>query len=285
MLMFLLLGCDEPTLGQQEPPSLNVELQETEIYGDTPVSIQITSNQKMEMTEGDYEYQFIPSDILKPIANGKPNEQQFTCQASGEFSVLFTAFGTGSFVKGTCTLIDNIVVPKSYDLILDVDTPSFEVQINNEKGETVSIPIEKYSIDVEDNTVVESSVVNEKVTLTPKSVGKTTISYSLGSLSAKTKVVVSRKLESAELKIDDGKSYTRTLQKGTYAIEIIAQDSYQYGTTLEWIGADCPTQTEKTNHKVQCSVYNTATLKINNPSILGMGEPVYGHLNIYEMPL
>ncbi len=59
MLMSLLWGCNETTLSQQEPASLTVELQETEIYGDTPVSIQITSNQKMEMTEGDYEYQFI----------------------------------------------------------------------------------------------------------------------------------------------------------------------------------------------------------------------------------
>jgi hypothetical protein len=104
-----------------------------------------------------------------------------------------------------------------------------------------------------------------------------------GSARSEIEVEVIRKIQTDTLVIPDSGGVVFTLNAGNYAIEVEAKAG-DNGVTLSWVGGVCPDQPEKQHHRVRCKVDNTATLKINNPSVFGLGASASGYINIYEVP-
>jgi hypothetical protein len=105
-----------------------------------------------------------------------------------------------------------------------------------------------------------------------------------GKATATVAVDVVQLVESKALALRDGAAEVITLQQGTYDVDIQVQttNGSKYGVTVSWVGADCPATKESQEHHIRCTVKETASMTVVNPTAFGLGPGATGFLSIYR---
>lgn len=215
----------------------------------------------------------VPANVVEISAAG-----DLKCLDSGDVIVTATGAGVSATQTIRCRLVEEIRAPRQVRAIIGNEPVKLGLAVLG-KGEKplADVPVDFARFDSAIARVEGGAVV-------PVGVGRTKIEAKAGTRTSVTEVEVQKKVRSEPLSIADGQALLITLQQGDYLVEAKANAGPRHGIAISWVGAACPMQKEAPSHSVRCRVDNTATLRIDNPSVFGMGEPAAGFLDIYEVP-
>lgn len=269
-----LFGCSDNT-----PAKLEVGAYPNTLYDNKPVKFTASVlNKKGEA---------IPNTVLtyqvNPLGIAEvSNAGDVRCLSSGESTLLINGGGQSALANIKCRLISKIELPKVAVLIIGKEQTQPQPKVFNEKGAEIA----DASIAI---TTADANVVKvENGHLIPVNVGKTFATYSSGTINTTMDLAVARLIQNASgsLLLADGSASTFTLPQGNYAIEISVSPQGGgggVGVTINTTGANC-NQNEASQHKFQCSVSDTASFTIMNPTAFGMGAAMAGFVNVIEIP-
>ena len=218
-------------------------------------------------------YSAVPAGVLRISAAGEAS-----CEASGDVSVTLAGAGLSSVATVSCRLVKELKAKKSTSLVIGNDPLDLGIEaFGPDQKRMENVP---YQISVSDPGIAS---VDAQGKATGLSVGATSVKVTAGNASATVELEVMDKVKSSPLAIGDGGTSTIVLEQGKYLVEVQADAGSGHGVSLSWVGAACERQPERQSHKAKCVVENTASLTIENPSLLGFGGSATGFVNIYRV--
>ncbi len=223
---------------------------------------------------GPVTYSAIPADVLSvgPAGNA-------TCEKSGDATVTMAGGGLSAVATVKCRLVGAVTAKKGLRVIIGTDAADLDIQVSATDGSRMTdVPL---SFEGHESSLVD---IDQHGRVTGRAVGKTTVTIKAGTVGTQTSLEVVEKVKSEPLAIPDDGLVTYTLQTGKYLVEVQAKAGSTHGVTLSWVGAPCAPQPERQEHKVYCTIENTASLTISNPAVLGLGAPANGFINLYRVP-
>lgn len=201
-----------------------------------------------------------------------------TCHTSGSASVVVAGGGQSATFSVICRIAESIDAPRHVRLTLGrVPEVQAIVARDGDGNELPGAPIRA--------TVSDPGVIGyANRTLTPLSVGTAEVGLASGKASARISVAVVELIKSEPLAMADGASITFSLQQGAYELDLKAAPSNggKSGLAVDWLGADCAPAAEAQQHNLKCSVRETASLTIKNPTTFGFGPTLNGFVNLYR---
>lgn len=208
------------------------------------------------------------------------NKNGLRCIRSGD--VLLTAEAGPASKRQTvrCRIVASIKMPPRFGLIIPNDPVASEATALDEGQRPLTDVTPKLS------AVDPTIVVISQGKLVARRVGVTKLIATAGDQQAEAQVTVIRKIKSQPLLLNDGERYNLTLGQGHYAAEVkVESRGTTYGVTLQWIGGTgCEDRDEAQELTARCTITNTGSLVVENPTTLGLGPPADGFLNLYELP-
>jgi len=277
-MAFLVLGCSDKT-----PTNLESGIILGVIYNNDPIKLSAVAKNKSGESLPDV---LITYQTNSPEIAEVSNNAELRCKSSGDATLLLNGGGQTAMVNIKCRLISKIEVPKSVSFVIDSDEDNkVQSHVLNEKG--VEIVDASVSVKSADEQILRI----ENGNLVPVQVGKTSVTYSSGSVSSSMDVSVSRRLKdiSGPLYLADGQEQRITLPKGNYDIEIkVSPDATTgngrgAGVTVKSTDFGC-NFSEAPWHSFQCKVQDSTLLIITNPTAFGMGATMSGLINITQIP-
>ena len=203
------------------------------------------------------------------------------CLKSGEVEVIASAGPASTRGSFRCRPVARIEAPSEVRLILPNGPTEPKIALLDAEGNEYSDVAP--TLAVEDGRIATTSGGN----LSPVHVGATNLVVTAGSVRETIPVTVVRKIDSKPLLLNDGARVAYTLQQGRYEIEVKgrASNGSKFGVTAKWVGgAGCDDVAETQELTSSCTIENTGSVIIENPTALGLGPAFDGFVNIYQVP-
>lgn len=220
-------------------------------------------------------YSSNPSDVVSVSENGECG-----CLKSGDATILVSGGGLSSLVGVKCRLVSAIDAPRDVRFVVGEPAGGFHATALGENNAPLSdVPISLTSSD-------EGVLRVENQRPVPIAVGTAALRSTAGGITSSTEVTVVQSIVSAPLLLNDGTRQSWTLPRGTYEVDVkvAAALNDRDGTTISWLGSDCPNQRERQLHHIRGHVSDTSALTIENPAVLGLGSAVNGYIKIVRVP-
>ncbi|WP_404367191.1 hypothetical protein ACIHQR_00735 [Corallococcus coralloides] len=230
-------------------------------------------------------------DVLedaRPVISVAPADLAVVTAASG-LRCLHSGDGTLSVTAGPvsrseplrCRLVETLRAPSALRLIIPNAPVVAEVSARDASGAVLhDVPVRLTSSNPGIFRV-------EAGALTPVSVGTANLVASAGDRTTTTPVTVVRKLKSQPLLLNDGNRMSFSLNQGHYEIEAQVRSSggSRHGITLSWVGGvNCQDLGEAQQLRSQCTIENTGSVILENPTTFGLGPAADGVVAMYEVP-
>jgi len=203
------------------------------------------------------------------------------CLTSGPAKVTAQSGSVTRSAPFRCELVERISVPDKIELVIPNAPLVPKVVPYDEHGKPLyDLPL-RFTID-------QPSIVAVKGhSLEPLQVGRATLRVAIGDVQASAPVIVSRKVRTEPLELRDGARFNLTLGQGKYEVQIrVRAGSKPDGVTAQWIGggADCEDHAEAQEFETRCTIADTGSLVIVNPTTFGLGATVEGFAVVYQVP-
>jgi hypothetical protein len=116
--------------------------------------------------------------------------------------------------------------------------------------------------------------------------GTTAVRWSLGNSVAETNVTVMDRVIADTVSLGDGNASTMTLGRGKYsAVVAVRSGNSSYGVTLDWVGGSgCSSHQEAQRIESQCTISETGSIVLTNPTTFGFGPAATGNITVYRLP-
>ena len=266
-----LCGCADTT-----PSRLDVKEGSLRLTGKMPVPLGVVLLNKAGQTllEPSLTYSATPSSVLSTTPDGK-----VSCLKSGEGTVLIAGGGQSASVTVLCRLVVSVKGPTDTRLILGRTPDAVAFEALDESG--VAVPDVSLYVSSSDPKVVRI----DRNALVAVSTGEAKVTAKAGDATMSFSVSVVELITSQPLVLNDGASVTFTLQQGHYELDINAKaeiEANKDGVTVSWVGTDCPAAKEAREHHLRCTVAQTASLTVRNPTSFGLGPALNGFINLYR---
>ena len=218
-----------------------------------------------------------PSDLAVVTASGAVR-----CLKSGDGTLSATAGAATSTEAIKCRLVESLKVPKALRVVLGNEP----VQITGSAHDASGAVLQDVLFNFESSNPGVFTLQGMKIA--PASVGTANLIYKVGEKTASVPVTVVRKIKADPLLLNDGNRVSWSLNQGKYEIEtkVRASNGSGHGVTVTWVGgsSDCKNEAESQEILSRCSIENTGSVVIENPSTFGMGPAADGVVAIYEVP-
>jgi hypothetical protein len=255
---------------------------ELEVPGYVMSGKEVALNTRVETKGGD----LLP-DVRPTFAVNPPELAVVT--ASGGLRCLKSGNGTLTATAGTitrseslrCRLVESLRLPKSVRLIIPNEPVALEASARDATGKVLEdVP---FNISSSNPSVfgVQGGM------LAPAAVGAAELTVTVGEKTATVPVTVVRKLKAEPLLLNDGNRVSWSLNQGNYEIEakVRAADGSRHGVTVAWVGGSgCRDESEAQQLQSRCTIENTGSVIIENPTTFGMGPAADGVVAMYEVP-
>jgi hypothetical protein len=230
-----------------------------------------------------------PLPDVRPTFTVTPSELA-VITASGTMRCLKSGDGTLTAMAGAatitesirCRLVESLKVPKALKVILGNEP----VQITGSALDGSGAVLQDVPFEFESSN--PSVFTLQGMRIDPVAVGTASLKYIVGEKTASVPVTVVRKLKAEPLLLNDGNRVSWSLNQGTYEIEtkVRASNGSGHGVTVVWVGgsSDCKNEPESQQILSKCSIENTGSVVIENPTTFGMGPAADGVVAIYEVP-
>ena len=275
----LLLACVVSSLGigcaDRTPARIELSQSSATLFDQspTPLGASLVNTKGEKLTTPTLTYSSSPAEVARVGDDGT-----ITCLTSGSASVVIAGGGQSATMSVTCNIVEKLNAPSSVRLILGRAPEGIAIEAMDAAGRSVpGAPINA--------TISNPGLVNyASRKLTPKAVGNTTVLLSSGKGVAQVSVSVVELIKSEPVAIADGASVTWTLQQGHYELDlkVEASNRSRNGLVVSWVGVDCPLSSEAQQHNLKCSVPETASITLRNPTAFGLGASVTGFINLYR---
>jgi hypothetical protein len=273
VLVLLVASCSDRT-----PASVDLSPRTATLLGAEEIPLRTTvKNKSGKAVDAPVSFVVEPSDVAV-ITQTKA----LRCTKAGDVTVTASS-GLGT-ARATfhCRPVARLDTPSDLRLIIPngpvrLAVAALDVSGNAYRDVTPTLSIEDPSV----ATASGGEVV-------PRKVGRTNLLASAGEARSSVAITVVRKLKSEPLLLNDGVRIASTLQQGRYEIEVKGQPTNggRDGVTLKWIGggSDCQDSAEAQEIVSSCSISNTGSVIVENPTTFGLGPAFDGFLNIYQVP-
>ncbi len=217
-------------------------------------------------------YTPVSPDVVSVDSQGNAH-----CHKSGDAAVVVAGAGMNTTVRFTCKLATTIVVPPAQRLVIGEASHPIKASVLDENGGLIDNAPTVF-------TSSDAAVARvDDLKLVAQNVGNAIITASLGESKAEFAVEVVEVVQREALALGDGATQVLTLAPGSYEVDIVAVAGGGYGVTAQWVGARCPAAKEAQRHQMRCAFSEPASLRIENPTLLGMGDLAAGHLTVYRV--
>ncbi|NOK12576.1 hypothetical protein [Corallococcus exercitus] len=203
------------------------------------------------------------------------------CLRSGDGTLSVTAGPVSRSEPLRCRLVETLRAPSALRLIIPNAPVVAEVSARDASGAVLhDVPV----------TLASSNPAIFRVeagALAPVSVGTANLEVSAGDRTDTTPVTVVRKLKAEPLLLNDGARTSWSLPQGHYEIEaqVRSADGSTHGITLSWVGgSNCQDAGEAQKLRSQCTIDNTGSVILENPTTFGLGPAADGVVAMYEVP-
>jgi hypothetical protein len=271
LIVGLVIGCSG-----QSPARIALQQNTFRLLDRKQVPLQatlVTASGK-PLTKPALTYSATPANIVAVDPNGAAE-----CRSTGDAVVVVAGGGHSASISISCRLVTKIETPSSLRLTTGEPAVSPGIRLLDERG--VPITDVQVSLNSSDPRVAR---VDANTAVAGITAGTATVTFTAGEAQAVTHVSVFQLIQSAPVALADGASSTWTLQRGSYELDltVAAADGRANGVTVTWVGVECPRSIEAQRHRMQCEVPGTASVTVENPSMLGLGPAVTGFMNLYR---
>jgi len=256
------------------PHEIRVDQGTMSIYSKTATALHATAIDKNGNALGDVALTY--TAVSPDVATVEP-QGSVRCHKSGDAAVVVAGANLNSTVRISCRLATSILLPAAQRLVLGEASQPIKASVLNESGELIDgAP----TVFISSNETVVRAADRQ---LTAVGIGKATLTATLGDAKAELSVEVLEVVQRQALALSDGATQVLTLNPGSYEIDIVAVAGGGYGVTAQWVGARCPPVKEAQRHQLRGAFSEPASLRIENPTLLGMGDLAAGHLTVYRI--
>ena len=272
--VFLLAAaaCADKTPARIEVSSPSITLFDR---ASVPVGARLVNGKGEQLAAPALSYSATPVSRLAVGADGS-----VSCRESGDGTIVVAGGGQSSSITVSCRIVATIRAPVSTRLILGRAPEPASFEALDDQGRR----IDSARITYASSAPLIAKYANGA--LVPVGLGHASVTATAGGVNATVEVSVVEMIKSQPLAIADGASITWTLQQGSYELDLQVKATgsmrIQDGVTVSWVGAECPDAAEKTEHHIKCTVAQTASLTIRNPTALGLGPTLNGFINLYR---
>ncbi|TSC23139.1 hypothetical protein [Corallococcus sp. Z5C101001] len=203
------------------------------------------------------------------------------CLRSGDGTLSATAGPVRREEPLRCRLVETLRMPSASRLIIPNAPVAVAVSALDASGAVL------HDVPVTLGSSNPSIFRVEAGALAPVSVGTANLVASAGERTASTPVTVVRKVRSEPLLLNDGRRVSWSLNQGHYEIEaqVRSTDGSRHGITLAWVGGThCQDAAEAQLLRSECTIENTGSVIIENPTTFGLGPAADGVVAMYEVP-
>jgi hypothetical protein len=277
--LMLLTGCGPlQALLDTEPAQLSIQSPPGPFWDKQlhPLDVRVLTDSGRELADERKQLTFstVPTGVVNVSASG------LQCLATGDASVVVSGAGLSATFAVQCRIVKSVQAPRSIELLVGEPDATFTpVAVGDNDTKLADAP---FVVTSSDQNVVRHSSGR----LTPKTVGRATVTVTSGDASATTEVVVMERIQTDTLALSDGQTIAYTLSRGRFLVDVQtrAADGASHGVEVSSTSPGCPAQAEATRHRLTCEVNDTASLVITNPTTFGLGPAQMGNIAIFRIP-
>jgi len=216
-----------------------------------------------------------PAEIIEVAPTGN-----LRCAKTGDATLAISAGAVSQRVPLKCRIPVEIAMPTDVQVVLGAAPVALHARALGD-GEK---PLDDVVVQVTSSDPAIAAVDGDLVK--GVAVGKARLQASAGGITTVAPVEVVEKVVSDAVTLKDGASKTWTLQPAEYqvVVELKTDERLKQGVTVTWAGTACENQPEKTSHKFNCRVSETATMTVTNPKLMGVGATVSGTVSVFRIP-
>lgn len=256
------------------PHAIQVDHDTMSVYSTAATALRATAvdSSGKAVTDVALTYTAVSPEVASVDPNGSVR-----CQKSGDAAVVVAGANLHSTVRVSCRIATSIQLPPALRLVLGEANQPVESSVLNERGEVVE---GAHAVFASTNEAVVRIAGGHLIAV---GVGTATVTAALGIANAELSVEVVEVVQRHALALSDGATEVLTLAPGSYEVDIVAVAGGGYGVTAQWVGAPCHASKEAQRHRLRCKLSEAGSLRVENPTMFGMGDLAAGHLTVYRV--
>jgi hypothetical protein len=257
------------------PRELRLELPDV-ITSKEPVLLHVRAvaqDGTVREASGSPDFQVTPPELATLAKGGL-----FTCNRSGEGSVLVTLSGVSARAKFACKLAARLEAPAKLSLDAAAGEVDPQVKVLDAASKELDLPI---SLTSDLGSVVQARGGR----LVPGNVGNAKLTVRAGELTRQIEVEVVRTLKPEVLPVAQNRRISYSLDAGKYRLSIVLPSPHQ--VSVDWLGAPyCAYRGDGTTHTADCTLQHKGSVSFDNPAFLLRGDktPSVEGVTLREVP-